>query len=143
MSVILGFLSFVGRLLLVAIFLLTVIGHMIPHFADVAADMKKVAIPFPEIALVGAIVVLIVGSLCVLMGFHARFGAFLLLVFLGLASAYFHNFWDYPEGSKKALEEMANFMKNASIMGAMVFLIANGAGRFSLDTMRRPAAKTA
>lgn len=100
MSVILGFLSFVGRLLLVGIFMLSAVGNKIPHFADVAAEMKKADVPFPEIALVGAIVFLIVGSLCVLMGFHARFGAFLLLVFLGLASAYFHNFWDFPEGSK-------------------------------------------
>lgn len=34
-------------------------------------------------------------------------------------------------------------MKNASLMGAMLFIIANGAGRFSLDTMRKSVAKTA
>ena len=43
--------------------------------------------------LVGAIVFLIVGSLSVIAGHKTQFGAALILVFLVLASYYFHNFW--------------------------------------------------
>jgi putative oxidoreductase len=59
------------------------------------------------------------------------------LVFLVLASYYFHNFWTLSD-PKAQQELMIHFMKNLSMMGAMLFIIANGPGAFSLDS--RPAA---
>jgi putative oxidoreductase len=67
----------------------------------------------------------------VILGYQARIGALLLLVFLVLATYFFHNFWAL-EG-KEAEAQMIQFMKNLSMAGAMVFLIANGSGAWSLD----------
>ena len=128
-------LSIVGRLLLCAIFALSAVGNKIPNFEGVVALMGQAGVPQPKIMLVGAIVFLIVGSLSVVLGLRARFGAFLLLVFLVLATYYFHNFWDM-EGQPRA-SEMINFMKNLALMGAMVVIIANGAGAGSLDNRGR------
>ena len=80
---------------------------------------------------------LIVGSSSVIAGYKTRFGATLILVFLVLASYYFHNFWTLSD-PKAQQEQMIHFMKNLSMMGAMLFIIANGPGAFSLDS--RPAA---
>jgi putative oxidoreductase len=129
-----GPLTVLGRLLLCVIFLLSAVGNKIPHFGTVAKVMESVGVPAPQFLLAGAIVFLIVGSLSVLVGYKARFGAVLLLTFLVLASYYFHPFWKL-EGQAQQ-EQMIQFMKNLSMMGAMLFLIANGAGPMSVDAWR-------
>jgi putative oxidoreductase len=82
--------------------------------------------------LAGAIVFLVVGSLSVIAGYKARIGAVLLLTFLVLASYYFHPFWKLDGQAQQ--EQMIHFMKNLSMMGAMLFIVANGSGPMSLDS---------
>jgi len=132
-----GLVSVAGRIALAAIFLMSTLGYKIPNFNGAAQLMASQGIPAPRLMLVGAIVFLIVGSLSLIVGYRARFGAVLILVFLVLASYYFHNFWALSD-PKARQEQMIHFMKNLSMMGAMLFIIANGPGAFSLDS--RPAA---
>ena len=127
-----GPLTVLGRLLLCTIFLLAAVGNKIPHFGEVARVMESVGIPAPELLLAGAIVFLLLGSLSVIAGYKARIGAVLLLTFLILASYYFHPFWKL-EGQAQQ-EQMIHFMKNLSMMGAMLFIVANGSGPMSLDS---------
>ena len=126
-----GPLTLLGRLLLGIIFFMVAVGNKIPHFSDVAKVMASVGIPAPELMLVGAIVFLVAGSVSVIVGYKARIGAVLLLTFLVLASYYFHPFWKL-EGQAQQ-EQMIQFMKNLSMMGAMLFIVANGSGPMSLD----------
>jgi putative oxidoreductase len=56
-------------------------------------------------------------------------------VFLALASYFFHNFWALSDPAQKQ-NQMAHFMKNAALLGAMLFVVANGAGPWSLDERR-------
>jgi putative oxidoreductase len=93
--------------------------------------MASVGVPAPKPMLVGAIVFLIVGSVSVIAGFKARIGAFLLLTFLVLATYYFHAFWKLPAEAQQ--DQMIQFMKNLSMMGAMLFVMANGSGPMSVD----------
>jgi putative oxidoreductase len=127
-----GPLTVLGRVLLSAIFLLAAVGNKIPHFSEVAKVMESAGVPAPQLMLVGAIVFLIAGSLSVILGYKARIGAALLLVFLVLASYYFHPFWKLSGQAQQ--EQMIQFMKNLSMMGTMLFLMANGSGPLSLDT---------
>ncbi len=127
----LGVASVTGRVLLSGIFLLSAVGNKIPNFGDVVVYMQKAGVPAASLLLAGAIVFLIVGSASVVLGFKTRVGAGLLLIFLVLATYYFHAFWRF-EGQEAAAQQI-QFMKNLALMGAMVFLMANGAGRFSLD----------
>src|SRR6266404_3783044 len=127
-----GPLTVLGRLLLSTIFLLSAVGNKIPHFGDVAKVMESVGVPAPQFLLAGAIVFLLVGSLSVIAGYKARIGAVLLLTFLALASYYFHPFWRL-EGQAQQ-EQMIQFMKNLPMMGAMLFVVANGSGPMSVDS---------
>jgi putative oxidoreductase len=128
-----GPLTVLGRLLLCTIFFMAAVGNKIPHFSDVAKVMESAGVPAPQLLLVGAIVFLLVGSLSVIVGYHARIGAALLLTFLVLASYYFHPFWKL-EGQAQQ-EQMIHFMKNLSMMGAMLFVMANGSGPMSVDSL--------
>lgn len=127
-----GPLTVLGRLLLGTIFFMAAVGNKIPHFNEVAKVMDSVGIPAPQLMLVGAIVFLIAGSLSVIAGYKARIGAILLLTFLVLASYYFHPFWKL-EGQAQQ-DQMTQFMKNLSMMGSMLFIMANGSGAMSLDS---------
>ncbi|HEY4312406.1 MAG TPA: DoxX family protein [Pirellulales bacterium] len=125
--------SIAGRVLLCIIFCMSAVGNKIPHFDQVAEVMGKVGMPSPRLLLVGAITFLLLGSASVILGYQARIGAVMLLVFLAMASYYFHAFWKLPEAEQQA--QMIHFMKNLSMIGAMLFIIANGSGAGSLDTL--------
>jgi putative oxidoreductase len=121
--------------MIVAIFLMSAVGNKIPKFEQVAGYMGGEGVPFPKVMLAGAIVFLIAGSLSVLVGYRARCGAALLAVFLVLATYYFHDFWKLEDAQAKQ-REMIQFMKNLSLLGTMVFLMATGPGKGSLDGCR-------
>ena len=130
-----GPLTLLGRLLLATIFFMAAVGNKIPHFSDVAKYMESAGVPAPQFMLAGAIVFLLAGSVSVIVGYQARIGAALLLTFLVLASYYFHPFWRL-EGQAQQ-EQMIHFMKNLSMMGAMLFIMANGSGPMSVDSLLR------
>jgi len=127
-----GVITVIGRILLATIFLMSAIGNKIPHHKQVAAAMTAEGVPVAQLMLAGAIVFLIAGSLSIIFGYKARIGATLLLVFLVLATYYFHDFWTFEDAAQKQ-QQMIHFMKNMALMGAMLLIIANGPGPLSLD----------
>ena len=128
--------SVLGRLCLITIFLMSAVGKKIPDYAGTTAYMNANGVPYPQVSLGLAIVFLILGSITVLVGCHARIGAVLLAVFLVLATYYFHPFWTFDDEKAKG-EQMINFMKNLGLFGAMLFIIANGSGAGSLDARKK------
>ena len=123
-----------GQIMIATIFLMSTVGNKIPNFNKVAGSMASDGVPMPQVTLVGAIVFLIAGSLSIIVGFKARIGATLLLVFLVLATYFFHDFWTLEDAQAKQ-DQMIQFMKNLALMGTMVFLMTNGSGRMSLDNI--------
>lgn len=136
MHIIQGFLTLVARLAITAIFLSSAVMNKIPQFNSVAELMDAKGVPQAKILLAGAIAFLLLGSLSVILGYWARGGAFLLLVFLAAATYYFHAFWKLP--AEEQMPEQINFMKNVALMGTMLFIVANGAGPWSMDGRRGP-----
>ena len=141
MGFIQGLLSLIGRFLIATIFVMSAVGNKIPKFNDVAKAMEAAGVPQPQLMLVGAIAFLLIGGLSVAIGYKARFGGLLLLAFLVAATYYFHAFWkiDVTVEPEKFNEQIIAFMKNLSLAGTMVFLIANGAGPGSIDARSRAA----
>ncbi|XZE51463.1 DoxX family protein [Planctomycetaceae bacterium SH139] len=125
------YLSLAGRIMIATIFFMSAVGNKIPNFSGVSQYMAAEGVPIPSVMLVGGIVFLITGSLSVITGYKTQVGAGLLLVFLILATFFFHDFWTF-EGETRQ-QQMIQFMKNLSLMGTMVFLIANGSGLLSID----------
>ncbi len=129
--------------MIAVIFLLSALGNKIWNFNDVAELMASkgmpqdiiLGIPAHKYLLCGAIVFLIIGGLSVAIGFKARLGALMLLLFLLAATYYFHDFWNAESDKQPA--EMIQFLKNLAISGTMIFIIANGAGPGSLDNRKK------
>lgn len=127
-----GPLSLLGRVLLCLIFISSAAMNKIPKFGQVAQYMESAGVPVPQVALAGAIVFLLVGGVLVVIGYKARLGALLLLIFLALATYFFHAFWTIDDPAKQQ-EQAIQAMKNLAMAGAMVFIIANGPGAWSLE----------
>jgi putative oxidoreductase len=119
-----------GRILLSGIFLMSAVMKAThwSHTEETMVEKGMVAVPF---FLLMAILFELCGGLSVLLGFFARWGALLLILFLIPVTLVFHNFWAY-EG-KMMENQMQHFMKNLTILGGLTTLAAAGAGAYSLD----------
>ena len=126
-------LNVAGRIMLAAIFLMSALGNKIPNFGQTVEFMTAHHVPWPNVSLVGAIVFLIAGSVSIILGYKTRLGAGLLLIFLTLATYFFHNFWTFAPDSQEFQLQMIQFLKNLGLAAAMLILIANGPGPGSFD----------
>jgi uncharacterized membrane protein YphA (DoxX/SURF4 family) len=71
-----------------------------------------------------AVFIELIGGLLLFTGLGVRLGAFLLLIFIVVTTYTFHHFWNIQEPQREM--EMMNFMKNLSIMGGLLFMLARG-----------------
>jgi putative oxidoreductase len=119
-----------GRVLLALIFIISGFGK-ITGFAGTAGYMASKGMPMPEVLLVGAILVEFVGGLLIAAGWKARWAAAALFAFIIPTTLIFHN----PAGltGPEAQNQMIQLLKNASIMGGMLLVVAFGPGAWSVD----------
>jgi len=135
--VVVGVVGVLGRILICTVFLAAALGYTVPDANNLAQTIAVKTTVAPTWVLVGAILLLFLGSLSVVVGYKARFGASALLMFLVLTTYCFHGFTFWNVVNPHARHEHILFLvTNLSIMGAMLFIVANGAGRMSLDGKR-------
>jgi len=124
----------VGRVLLTLIFLVAATGKLL-DFNGTVQHLASKGVPLPQFLLAVAIALEIGGALLVLVGFHARLGALMLILFLIPTTFVIHNFWAV-DGNQRIVE-MLQFLKNMAILGGLLLIGAYGAGPLSLDVRRR------
>lgn len=124
-------LTLLGRVFIAPLFLIAGYGKVV-GFAGTVAYTASVGVPFPEVAVVVAIIVELLGGLMLLVGFQTRWTALALAVFTVITAFYFHtNFGDQTQ--------MVMFLKNFAIAGGLLFVKAMGAGAYSVDAkMMKP-----
>jgi putative oxidoreductase len=98
--------------------------------------MHKAGVPFPTLALIIAIAMLLAGSISLIVGYKARHGALLLFLFLLPATYYFHAPWKAHDAAEVG-QQVIHFLKNIALMGAMLLVMVLGPGPGSLDGARR------
>jgi len=126
----------VGRLLFALIFL----GSLAPHFAaGTIAYAAQQGVPFANILVPLSGVMAFVGGLSVLLGYRARLGAALLVLFLVPVTLMMHGYWAVGDPMMAQLEQ-AMFMKNVALTGAALVIMGQGAGPLSLDERQRRSA---
>ncbi len=118
-----------GRILIAFIFLFAGYGK-ITGFDGTVGYIASKGIPLPEFAAIGTIVVEIGGGLLLTLGWKARWAAAALFAFTGLAALIFHNFWAAP--ADQVQNQMIHFMKNMSMMGGLLYVVAYGSGALSI-----------
>jgi putative oxidoreductase len=122
-----------GRLFFVLVFLVTGPGlfssQTIAYAASQGVPLAAIAVPF-------AGVVAIVGAISILLGYHARIGAWLLVLFLVPVTLSLHKFWMVSDPTMHQMQ-FVNFVKNVSLLGGALLISQIGAGPWSLDERRK------
>jgi len=124
-----SFMAPLGRALLSAIFILYGFPHLtaptIGYAAHHGVPAAGILVPFSG-------VMAIVGGVSILLGYHAKAGAWLLIVFLLVVTPVMHNFWMVSDPGLRALQQ-GMFMKNLAMMGGAILVAYCGAGPWSVD----------
>jgi len=116
-----------GRVLMSAIFVMAGISKL-GSYAATQGYMESMGVPGALLPLV--ILLELGGGLTVLLGWQTRISALLLAGFCIVSALIFHaNFGDQMQSIL--------FMKNLAMAGGFLFLVAGGAGAWSLDAWRR------
>jgi putative oxidoreductase len=124
-----------GRLFYSLIFVVAGFGHFTHQEIAYAAAQ---GIPIAGVLVPASGIMAIVGGLSVLLGFHGRIGAWLLVLFLVPVTLTMHNFWAVKDPMMQQIQ-MAMFLKNISMLGSALFFTQIGTGPLSLDSRRAPA----
>lgn len=118
-----------GRVLIAAIFVISGIGKL-GAYEGTQSFMESMGVPGALLPLVIAFEVF--AGLLVAVGYQARLAAFLLSGFSLVTAVLFHG--DLGDQMQSIL-----FWKNVAIAGGFLFIVANGAGPWSLDDRRTRA----
>ncbi len=123
------YLVLLGRLFYSAIFIMAGPAHFtkgdIGYGASHGVPLASLVVPFSG-------VIALLGGLSILTGYKARYGAWLLVIFLVPVTVVMHNFWTITDPMAKAMQQIM-FMKNLSMLGAAMLITHFGSGPLSMD----------
>ncbi|HMJ50411.1 MAG TPA: DoxX family protein [Burkholderiales bacterium] len=118
----------IGRILLALLFIIAGLGKITAYQAT-AGYMAGHGLPIAQVLLVPVILVELGGGLMLLLGWKARWAALALFLFIIPTTLIFHPFW---VADAAQMQNQVQFLKNLSIMGGMLYVMAYGSGPFSL-----------
>jgi putative oxidoreductase len=121
-----------GRFLFALIFLMAGANHFNKQTIGYAASQ---GVPLAALAVPLSGVLAIVGGFSILLGYSAKVGAWLIVLFLIPVTLMMHKFWTVTDPMMAQLQ-MILFMKNVSMLGGALLITQFGAGPFSLDARR-------
>jgi putative oxidoreductase len=116
----------VARLLLAALFLMTVWGG-----GPNVAYLKSINYIAPEFMSPLAHVVEWIVIVSLILGLATRYGALLGFVFVVIAFATAHRYWEFPQAAQAV--QYTFLTKDIAIAGGLLALFVTGAGRLSVD----------
>ena len=120
-----------GRVFFSLIFIVAGLNHFSKQTIAFAASQ---GVPLASVAVPLSGVIAVVGGLSILLGYRARLGAWLIVLFL-IAVTPLHNFWAVHDPMMAQIQ-MIMFMKNISMLGGALLISQFGAGPLSLDARR-------
>jgi putative oxidoreductase len=132
-----------GRIFIPIVFLVTGIQKVM-NVGEIAQMLAANGVPVPEeiVPYLGGIpkyealgyliaAIEIICGLLVLIGLKARWAALVLIVFTACTIIFVHHFWDMQGAA--LIENRADALKNLSIMGGLLLIVAVGAGPSAVD----------
>lgn len=122
------YLVLVGRFFYSLIFILASFGHFSKSTIQYAASQ---GVPLAEILVPLSGLMAFVGGVSILLGYRAKMGAWILVLFLVPVTFMMHKFWIFQDPIA-ATNEKIMFMKNLSLLGTAMILTYFGSGPMSL-----------
>lgn len=127
--------ALMGRILIAWFFLSQAAQRMTEWDAMIIlVEMKHV--PFGSTMLVVAVVAMIIGGLCLLIGFQTQISALLLSVCTMAWAYYAHDFWNLRNLTDWSADYLV-FALAIALTGGLLAIAGLGGGRFALDSLRQ------
>lgn len=123
MNMICMILMFLARLCLAAVFIAAGLNKFI-NFDQIVAFMSSKGLTPPVPLLFIAAFVEIIGGLSLVFGYKARWGAFILMLYLIPTTYIFHNFWTLT--GEAQMQQLTEFLKNLAIFGGLLYVVCCG-----------------
>lgn len=119
----------IGRILFALIFILSAAGHFGAEAINVAAAK---GLPFANILVPFSGILEFVGAISILLGYKAKWGALMIILFLLPVTFTMHQFWTIEDPMMQWMD-MVMFMKNIALIGSALLIAYFGSGPLSLD----------
>jgi len=125
-----NYLVLLGRILYSLIFLEAILNNFSASSISKAADK---GMPMSNILVPAAGIMAFAGGLSIVLGYKAKLGAWLIILFLVPVTLMMHNFWTIKDPMMRRMQQIM-FMKNLSMLGAALLIAYFGAGPLSIDS---------
>ena len=119
-----------GRSLLATLFLVAGIRKALT-FAVSAAYFTRLGFPLPEVMVVVAIIIEVGCALLLIAGWKTRSVAWLLALFVLIATFMGHRFWEFEPAYFS--NQLNHFLKNFAVIGGLMLVAAAGPGSASVE----------
>ena len=121
-----------ARILLASLFIVAGLNKMM-NFQATAGFMASAGVPLTSLLLVLTIVLELFAGTMILIGYHARLAAALLVLFLIPVTLIFHNPLTATDPAM-VQQQMNHLLKNLAIIGGLLHLMAFGSGAWRWPT---------
>jgi len=128
--------ALVARFLLALMFVLAGLSKF-GSLDGTAAAIASKGLPLAGLLAFVTAALEVLGGVAIIVGFQARIAALALALFTLVATVLFHNYWAMPADQQFVQQLM--FMKNLSVVGGLLLVVALGAGPASVDARRAAA----
>jgi putative oxidoreductase len=122
---------FLGRCILIWFYMtgaMDIMGRW--HRLSVIMDAKHV--PLPPLVLLVVLIMISLGCLSLLLGWHARHGAVMLFALTVSAAVVMHDYWNVGDPVARATE-FGIFARDFAIAGGLLLIVGMGPGPFAVD----------
>jgi putative oxidoreductase len=126
------FLPPLGRIFLALIFVLSGLRKL-GSVGTTAEQMANHGIPYSSLLVWGAVALELGGGLMLMSGLVARWVALALCLYTLALAVLFHAYWALPPA--EARSQFNVFFEHVAMMGGMLYVVAFGAGAYSLDNL--------
>ena len=124
--------ALVGRFLFALIFLMAGFTHFLPQTIAFAGSQ---GVPLASFVVPFSGVIAFLGALSILLGYRAKLGAWLIVIFL-VGVTPMHKFWGITDPMMQQMQ-MVMFMKNLAMLGGALLISQLGPGPWSLDARKK------
>lgn len=125
-------LPLIGRILIALIFVLSGISKL-GAIAATSNHMASVGIPYANDLVWSAVALELGGGAMLIVGLLTRLVALALFFYTLVLAVLFHPYWAFTGAA--AHTQHAYFYEHLAMMGGMLFVVAFGAGPYSLDAL--------
>lgn len=126
---------FLGRCILIW-FYMTGAMNILANWHQVAVEMEAKHVVLAPAVLLVVLIVIFMGCLSLLLGYHTRHGAVMLFALTVIAAVVMHDFWNIGDPARRAAE-FGIFARDWAIAGGLLLMVGMGSGPFAVDNRGR------